>query len=86
MTRSPLRAIRVGANIRNLFECCIVMGRLFCKSHVIFLISAPKPSEFDAFIAIGKGLSVAKTLLDTELNLILIIKVKYGISSYFSIS
>ena len=43
-------------------------------------------SKFYAFIAIGKGLSVAKTLLDTELNLILIIKVKYGISSYFSIS
>ena len=31
-------------------------------------------SKFYAFIAIGKGLSVAKTLLDTELNLILIIR------------
>ena len=46
MTRSPLRAIRVGANIRNNIESSIVLSSLFCKSRVFFFISAPKAKDF----------------------------------------
>ena len=50
----PFGLFESDANIRNLYECCIVSGRLFCKIRVFFLISAQNKAVFMLLLRMWK--------------------------------